>query len=221
MDPIASAIVNDDVDAVELLLKAQPNLTSHLIQTPELYSSGICHWIYVGDTWLHLAAAGYRVEIVRLLLKSGADPNAAQNHRKSTPLHYAADGFNTGPAWDEAQQVLALKTLVRSGANIHAQDMNGASALHRAVRTRSAGAVRFLLNTGSDPEMKNKPGSTPFHLAVQNTGRGGSGVDRAIDAQREIINEFIARGVSLKLKDGKGKSVLESIQSNWIRDLIS
>ena len=87
---MVSAIVDDNVNAVKRLLAAQPSLISCLIETPKLYSAGIFHWIYVGDTWLHLAAAGYRVEIVKLLLKSGADPNAARSRRKSTPLHYAA-----------------------------------------------------------------------------------------------------------------------------------
>ncbi len=221
IDPIASAIVDDDVKMVAHLLKTQPSLASYLIKTPKLYASRIFHWIYVGDTWLHLAAAGYRVEIVELLLNAGADPNAARNGRKSTPLHYASDGYIAGPEWSEERQVLTLKTLIQNRGNIHAQDMNGASPLHRAVRTRCAGAVRFLLDAGSDPAMRNKPGSTPFHLAVQNTGRGGSGEQKAIDAQREIIQEFIARGVSLKLKDGKGKSVIESIQSNWIREMLA
>ena len=40
---------------------------------------------YVGDTALHLAAAGYRVDIVRLLLAAGANPNAAENRRRSSP----------------------------------------------------------------------------------------------------------------------------------------
>ena len=220
-DSIVSAIVDDDVKTVRRLLKDQPSLASFLIPTPRLHASGIFHWIYVGDTFLHLAAAGYRVEIVKLLLSAGADPNAARNRRKSTPVHYAADGFIAEPAFNEDQQVLTLTTLVQSGASIHAQDANGASPLHRAVRTRCAAAVRFLLDAGSDPAIKNKSGSSPFHLAVQNTGRGGSGEQKAIDAQREIIGEFIARGISLKLKDRKGKTVIESIQSNWIRELVA
>jgi hypothetical protein len=68
--------------------------------------------------------------------------------------------------------------LLEAGADIHAQDKNGATPLHRAVRTRSAAAVQFLLDAGADPAIKNKPGSTPFHLAVQNTGRGGSGAEK-------------------------------------------
>src|SRR5580765_4037531 len=145
MERIIEAIVADDPGAVKKLLKADAGLATRLIQKPRLQSSGIFHWIYVGDTALHLAAAGYRVEILRLLLAAGADPNAASNRRKSTPLHYAADGFITGPLYDAKRQVETLQWLLMSGADIHSQDMNGATPLHRAVRTRCAAAVKFLL----------------------------------------------------------------------------
>ena len=194
---------------------------SDRIPTARLYQSGIFHWIYVGDTALHLAAAGYRVEIARLLLAAGADPNAAANHRRSTPLHYAADGYLGNPAWDPERQVATLRCLLEAGADIKAQDKNGATALHRAVRTRCAAAVRFLLENGAEPTVKNKPGSTPFHLAVQNTGRGGSGTEEARSAQRRIIHEFLAFGVSPRLKDGRGKTVLEWASNVELRDILS
>src|SRR5438094_3308897 len=169
MNNVLTAIVDDNRKAVKALLKADRNLTARLIRRPKLYGSRIFHWIYVGDTLLHLAAAGYRVEIVRLLLATGADANAAGNRRRSSPLHYAADGFITGPAWDAKRQVATIHCLLHKGADIHLQDMNGATPLHRAVRTRCAAAVKSLLRAGSDPMIKNKSGSTPFHLAVQNT----------------------------------------------------
>jgi hypothetical protein len=215
------AILDDNAAAVKQLLAADAGLTTRLVDQPKLYDSGIFHWIYAGDTALHLAAAGHRVEIVRLLLAAGADPNAAANHRRSSPLHYAADGFITGPAWDAKRQVATLRCLIDNGADIHLQDKNGATPLHRAVRTRCAAAVKFLLGVGSDPTLPNKPGSTPFHLAVQNTGRGGSGAEEAIRAQREIIEEFLSRGVSTGLKDGKGKTLVDSARSEWIRQMLA
>lgn len=221
MNKLLAAIVDDDADAVKRLLLANGHLATSLIQNPKLYNSGIFHWIYVGDTALHLAAAGYRVGIIRQLLKAGADPNAATNHRKSTPLHYAADGFVTGPVWDAKQQVATIKCLIDQGADFHLRDANGATPLHRAVRTRCAAAVEFLLDAGSDPAIKNKPGSTPFHLAVQNTGRGGSGEPEAIDAQRQIIKTFLSRGISPNLKGGTGKSVKDSAKSDWIREMLA
>ena len=215
-----AAIVDNDVSAAKRLLQQDPSLASQSFQTAKLYDSVIFHWIYVGDSLLHLAAAGYRVDIVRPLLTAGADPNAAGNHRKSTPLHYAADGFISGPTWNPDLQVATLECLIENGAKIHSQDMNGATPLHRAVRTRCAAAVRALLKLGVDPTMRNKSGSTPFHLAVQNTGRGGSGEPVAIAAQREIIEHFLARKVSLNLRDRQGKSVTDAVQSGWIRELL-
>jgi hypothetical protein len=220
MNRLLKAIVEEDRPAVEELLKADKGLATRLVQLPKLYDSKIFHWLYVRDTALHLAAAGYRVEIVRLLLRAGADPNAASNHRRSGPLHYAADGFITGPAWDTKSQVKTIEVLLDHGARIAMADKNGATALHRAVRTRCAAAVRFLLTAGADPTARNKPGSTPFHLAVQNTGRGGSGASEATEAQHTIIKEFLSFGVSPNLKCGKGKTVKDCARSAWIQDLL-
>src|SRR5215467_3591096 len=148
---LLAPIIDDDRPKVKQLLKADGCLATCPINEARLYESKIFHWIYVGDTALHLAAAGYRREIVRLLLAAGADPNSASNHRRSTPLHYAADGYINGPAWDGNRQVHTLRCLLDAGAAINAQDKNGATALHRAVRTRCAAAVQFLLQAGAAP----------------------------------------------------------------------
>jgi ankyrin repeat protein len=221
METILKAILADDRARAKKLLETDSRLATALIDTPRLYESKILHWIYVGDTALHLAAAGFRVEIIELLLAAGADPNSVQNHRRSGPLHYAADGYIRGSHWNPERQVEAIKTLLVAGAEINAQDKNGATPLHRAVRTRSAAAVKYLLERGGDAKLRNKPGSTPFHLAVQNTGHGGTGDDLAKAAQREIISTFLTFGLSPKLKDGKGKTVLESARSEWIRTMLS
>jgi ankyrin repeat protein len=221
MEPFLAAIVEDDQLKVKKLLAADSGLATSLIDKARLYESGIVHWIYVKDTAMHLAAAGYRVEIIRLLLAAGADPNARANHRRSGPLHYAADGYLSGPVWNPNRQVKTIEYLLDAGAEINAQDKNGASPLHRAVRTRSSAAVKCLLKRGAIATMLNNPGSTPFHLAVQDTGRGGSGAEKAREAQREIIRTFLSVGLSPGLQDSNGKSVFDCARSDWIRDLLS
>jgi ankyrin repeat protein len=219
MDTLLRAILDDNCATVEGLLRADSALVAGRVSEARLYDQKIFHWLYVGDTALHLAAAGYRVEIVRLLLAFGSDPNASMNMRHSGPLHYAADGYISGPAYNPQRQVETIERLLAAGAHVNAQDKNGAAPLHRAVRTRCAAAVRFLLKAGGDPTLRNKPGSTAFHLAVQNTGRGGSGTDKARAAQREIIEEFLRFGVSPAIKDSHGKSVLDWAKSGWIREM--
>jgi hypothetical protein len=218
---ILAAIVNDDRRQVKTLLAADDGLAVRGVDTARLYDTAIFHWMYVGDTALHLAAAGYRVAIVRLLLAAGADPNAAANHRISRPLHYAADGYITGSAWKAKAQVETIRRLLAGGAKIDAQDKNGATALHRAVRTRSAAAAGCLLDAGANPTLKNKSGSTPFPLAVQSTGRGGSGTNEAVAQQRLIIEELLKRGVSTSIKDGSGRSVLSCTKTGWIKEMLA
>jgi ankyrin repeat protein len=63
----------------------------------------------------------------------------------------------------------------------------GVAPLHKAVRTRSAAAVRTLLDCGADPKQPNKSGSTPMLLARLNTGKSGSGSPEAKAQQQEIL----------------------------------
>lgn len=216
-----AAILDDDSAKVKVLLNNDPGLAKRGVAEKDRRESGIAHWIYSGDTVLHVAAAGYRVEIARMLLAAGADVNSARNRRCSQPLHYAADGYLDNPFWNATRQVAMICLLLKAAASIDAQDKNGATPLHRAVRTRCAAAVKCFLDAGADPTIRNKPGSTPFHLAVQNTGRGGSGSEKARTAQREILQAFLERGVSPTLTDAKGKSVLEWAKSDWIHKILA
>ena len=216
-----AAILDDDRARVKELLKKHRRLAVEGTQTTARCDRGIAHWIYAGDTALHVAAAGYRVEIGEMLLAAGADPKAAGNHRRGQPLHYASDGYLENSSWNPQRQVAMIRLLLEAGADIRAQDKNGATPLHRAVRTRCAAAVECLLDSGGDATIKNKPGSTPFPLAVQNTGRGGSGSEKAKAAQREIVRSFLRRGVSAALEDRNGKSVLQWARSDSIRQMLS
>lgn len=177
----------------------------------------IGHWIYAGDTPLHLAAAAHRPLMVGLMLDAGADV-AALSRRKAQPLHYAADGYPLLDTWNEREQVASLEALMGAGAPVAAADANGATPLHRAVRTRCAAAVRCLLDAGAPADARNKSGSTPFHLAVQDTGRGGTGSQPARAAQEAIITQFLASRVSTDLTDGKGRTVLQAARSEWVTE---
>jgi ankyrin repeat protein len=89
------------------------------------------------------------------------------------------------------------------------------------VRTRSLAAVRALLDAGANPRQKNEHGSTPLHLAVQPTGRGGAGSDLARQQQAGIITLLLERGARATDRDGRGKTVSASATSEWIRALLS
>jgi ankyrin repeat protein len=100
-------------------------------------------------------------------------------------------------------------------------DDSGVAPLHRAVRTRSLAAVKALLDGGANPRKANKAGSTPLHLAVQPTGRGGSGSDEARRQQVGIIRLLLERGARPTDQDARGKQVQQAATSEWIRTLLS
>jgi hypothetical protein len=176
----------------------------------------IRHYVYGGDTALHVAAAAHDRRLAESLVVLGADVRA-HNRRGAEPLHYAADG---SPGADANAQREVISYLSDAGADPNALDKSGVAPLHRAVRDRCAGGVSALIDKGADPLLMNKSGSTPLHLAVQNTGKSHSGSDAAKEAQRRIIVLLLEHGASPNDLDAKGKTAAAAASSDWIRQLL-
>lgn len=216
------AIVAGDLDEVARRLAANPALATASSdagatrgESATWFLADIAHYMYEGDTGLHMAAAAFRRGIAELLIAHGADCRA-KNRRGAEPLHYAADANR----WDPVAQAATIECLIAAGANPDAVDRSGVSPLHRAVRTRSLAAVQALIDGGADPRRPNKAGSTPLHLAVQTTGRGGSGSGQAREQQAAIVKLLLERGASAADRDGRGRPVYQAATGEWVRALL-
>jgi hypothetical protein len=215
-------VVNGDMDEVSRRLADCPSLATAPAEigatrhgATDYFFSEIAHYLYAGDTALHMAAAAFRRPVAELLVAHGADC-CARNRRGAQPLHYAADANR----WEPTAQAETIEYLLSVGAYPNALDNSGVAPLHRAVRTRSLPAVRALLNGGANLKAPNKAGSTPLHLAVQTTGRGGSGSEHARQQQTGIIRLLLERGASPTDQDGRGKQVRQAAKSEWIQALL-
>jgi hypothetical protein len=198
MDAIAAAETPDvlaSLSAAPALARASLMEGASRSSATANYLRTIDHYVYAGDTALHVAAAAHQPEIVRKLIALGAEVGA-KNRRGATPLHYAADGVPGSIQWDPSSQASAIRHLIDSGADPDAGDNNGVTPLHRAVRTRCSAAVNALLDGGADPRKPNNNGTTSFMLATRPTGRGGSGSPEAKDEQAKIIRMFVTRGMA-------------------------
>lgn len=188
-------VISGDAKAVTEALKANPALATATYgsKSTSVFYKDIAHYMYGGDTALHMAAAASRPQITELLVGAGADVHAT-NRRGAEALHYAADPNSA----DASAQMSTITHLIAAGAHPNATDRSGVAPLHRAVRTRSAAAVRALLDGGADVNQKNRAGSTPLFLARHNTGKSGSGSTRAREQRALIEALLIERGARLK-----------------------
>jgi hypothetical protein len=189
---LIDAMVLGDDEAAQRMLREAPALATAVLtrgatrlEPKESFYEAILHYVYAGDTALHMAAAAHRPSLTRKLISLGADV-AARNRRGATPLHYAVDGGPGMPGWRPRDQAATVTALIKAGADPNAADKGSTRPLHRATRNRCAAAVRALLEGGADPKAKNKSGATAAQLAATNTGRGGSGSPEARAQQAEI-----------------------------------
>jgi ankyrin repeat protein len=193
---LVQAIASDDADLVRQLLTDHPLLARHGAavgatrrSTGEYYLEKIEHYLYAGDTGLHIAAAAYGTPAAAQLLAQGADVRAENRHGQE-PLHYAVLGTPGSARWNPSAQTAMMRLLLEAGAEPNCVDRSGVTPLHRAVRTRCSAAVRTLLECGADPTLTNKNGSTPMALAKLTTGREGAGTAAAKAEQQKIVDSL-------------------------------
>lgn len=140
-----------------------------------------------GKTLCEAAAKGDQ-ELVKVLLKKGADVNA-KDTKGMTPLVYAvAGGYER-----------IVKTLLDGGADVNAIANDGRRALYVAVARGDSGIVKLLIKSNADVNVKDGHGSTVLHTA-------------AVWNRQEIAEMLIEAGADISLLDGEGRSALDLAQ---------
>lgn len=135
-----------------------------------------------GSTALMHAAYAGTIEIMRVLIAAGADPNAG-NDRKATPLHWAVADAGK------------LKFLISKGAQVDAKTVEGRTTLYlAAMQPTGAPIVKLLLEAGADPNGRTLTGLTPLFPAVT--------------ASLESAQLLLAKGADPNAKSATGSTAL-------------
>ena len=140
----------------------------------------------VGATPFLLAAKAVDTELMRLLVRLGADP-LRPNEDGTTPLMVAAGvgiwAVGESPGTNE-EALAAVKLMLELGDVATTVDANGDTALHGAVIRGSEPLVRLLRDLGVDLESVNKKGWTPLTIAkgvfYSNTGKRWPEMERLL-----------------------------------------
>uniref|UniRef100_A0A0K0FB63 Inversin (inferred by orthology to a human protein) n=1 Tax=Strongyloides venezuelensis TaxID=75913 RepID=A0A0K0FB63_STRVS len=176
MSPLHIAVLANNINGVKILLEECKIST-------EIYDED-------ARTPLHYAAQNGRVEIVELLLKSGARYNACDEYR-ATPVHYAAEiswpivtslvtknSYNYCGMTDKEGRTPFMWAVVSENERVvgkmlktfdiprHGKDNHNYTALHLAAFTGNVSICKTLLQQGWIVTAEDKAGATPLHIAA-------------------------------------------------------
>ena len=159
MEPIHHAAKKGHLNIVKLLIQRNRNLTKSINKARQ--------------TALHLSVKFKDIEIVKELLKSGAQINVQDMHKITPLIHACQLGF-----------CKIAKLLIENNASLNMQDVNGNTALHWAVIKNKTDIVQMLLDDKRCIlNMKDRKGMTPIALALQ-----GNHLDIAKMISEEMSN---------------------------------
>jgi ankyrin repeat protein len=147
--PLLRALIENDTAVARLLLEkgANPNIYGMGL-SPWLYAAGVTSGTYNptrggGSGGVGTGSATVDMALLEVMLEHGADVNARV----------------TGAASYSGRIARAL-----TGDPVNTTSNEGMTALHVAVRSQNASLVRYLLDKGARPDIKDASGRTPLDV---------------------------------------------------------
>ena len=210
------AIINFHYDEAGLLIEkgADPNLADARGMSP-LYAAVDMHTV----PWIGARPELNRedkldsLDIIKMLLARGANPNATLKNRIMQKQYEGGDAALAEGATPfmraaKSGDVAVMRLLLEKGADPHLLQKNHSSALMMAAglgwrdgvdRGSEAGAIeaiKLCLELGLDIDAYNDAGLTPLHISINRD-----------DA---IMKFLVERGAKLDMKDKQGRTPLET-----------
>ena len=181
------------LDFVRELVEHGANLNALVSGRPPV---GVSSLNMEGSTPFLLASRSADVELLRLLIDLGADPEIP-NTDNSTPLMVAAGLGTESPGEDpgtESEVLESVKYILSLGSDINAVDDRGNTAMHGAAYKHLPSVVTYLSERGAEIsiwDQENEFGHTPL-LIAEGIHRGMNIVSSKITelAILEILDRF-------------------------------
>ncbi|XP_021964204.1 E3 ubiquitin-protein ligase mib1 isoform X3 [Folsomia candida] len=142
-------------DVTEEFVKASAN--GDFQKCEELLKRGDCevNCTFSGHTAMQAASQNGHLDVIRILLNHGADPEV-EDKDGDRAVHHAAFG----------DEPLVIEMMAQSGADLNARNKRRQTALHIGVNKGHLGVVRTLLRLGCHPSLQDLEGDSPIHDSV-------------------------------------------------------
>ncbi len=137
-----------------------------------------------------------QTEIIKKLLKAGADPNLAMAESGWTPLMAAAS----------AARPDLVRLLLEAGANAGAKTRDGATALAHACALQSVEGVKALLTAGADEKVLSEYGRNLYFSVLTVGGITEALPINGVPARVVLIKMLHDRGVDVNQADDHGET---------------
>lgn len=169
-DPLVRAAQQDDIEKVQEAL-----LNGAKINTRDKLTDA---------TALEFAVRNGNLEMLQLLIASGADPNSSSSKGQTALMLIG----------DQATRDI-VSVLLTAGAKVTARDNDGDTALAEAAAYNDSDVVKALIDSGAQMNVQNKAGQTALMRA----------------AERNLVNNvrlLMHAGADFNLRDKEGKTAM-------------
>ena len=153
---------------------------------------------YLYGSPLHHAAIFRNVDVIKLFMKSGADPNLTIMNGLP-PLCYSS--------WSGCKDVGQI--LLVGGADPNKADNYGNIPLHLATERGQADVVQLLLEYGAMPDMTDKKGLTALHWAIRANFKNG-----------EMIHILLNSGANPNIEHDSGLTPIHEAANHGYKYLV-
>jgi len=163
-------VTTDPLPLIKKLLDAGANVNFIVNNTPRARMRDGSPRIVFATALMRAAFSG-DVELARLLLKYGADPNIVSRDNETTLMAAAGTGFIPGYSKGRtpAERLEVVKLLVELGQDVNAADNYGITALMVAANIGDVPVIQYLIDKGAD--------LAAFDLGKKNDGAFGSSIE--------------------------------------------
>jgi ankyrin repeat protein len=154
---------------IQMLLERGANANARAKEVPPIRRFvtplGDLSWVdFTGQTPFLRAALAGDIEVMRLLLSKGADPNIATDAGTTALMAAAGVNWMTGQTYTESNEALmeAVKLCMEKGGDVNASNSMGVTAVIGAANRGSDDILEFLVKNGARLDVKDKEGRTPL-----------------------------------------------------------
>jgi ankyrin repeat protein len=188
-------VTRDPFPLIRKLLDAGADPNAAINSTPRArMREGSPRLVYA--TAIMRAAFSGDIELVKLLLDHGADPQIISSDRETTLMAACGTGFINGyhRARPPAERLAVVKLLVEKGADVNAADGYGITPLMVASNLGDLEVVKYLVSKGADLNAHD--------LGKKNDGSFGSSVEPLMPVDYAIgVGTFVPNNAVIMHND--------------------